>query len=131
VSRPAPPARRPLVAASLALSVVTAALVGVGNAGTLAFLAWLASLAAGLAAVRRTGQKQRLTRRDWLALAFLVALAGFFRLYRIGEIPSGPWVDELAAAANAVDLAGRHPFAPFATTPMFEDAPNWGHKPNL
>jgi hypothetical protein len=75
VSRPAPPARRPLVAASLALSVVTAALVGVGNAGTLAFLAWLASLAAGLAAVRRTGQKQRLTRRDWLALVF-VALAG-------------------------------------------------------
>jgi hypothetical protein len=122
---------RPLAVASLLLSTVTATLVAVGHAGTPAFLAWIASLAAGFAAVRRTGPAQRLTRQDWLALAFLVALAGFFRLYRIGEIPSGPWVDELAAAANAVDLAGRHAFAPFATTPMFEAGPNWVHTPNL
>ena len=119
------------MAAGLAFSVVTAALVALGNVGTLAFLAWLASLAAGLAAFRRTGPEHRLTGRDWFVLAFLLALAGFFRLYRIGEIPSGPWVDELAAAANAVDLAGRAPFAPFATTPMFEAGPDWVHTPNL
>jgi len=127
----AAPAGRLLVAAGLAFSVVTAALVALGNVGTLAFLAWLASLAAGLAAFRRTGPEHRLTGRDWFVLAFLLALAGFFRLYRIGEIPSGPWVDELAAAANAVDLAGRAPFAPFATTPMFEAGPDWVHTPNL
>jgi hypothetical protein len=119
------------VVASLLLSAVTATLVAAGNAGTLAFLTWIASLACGLAAVRRTGPKQRLTRQDWLALTFLVALTGFFRLYRIDGIPSGPWVDELAAAANAVNLAGRHAFAPFATTPMFEAGPNWVHTPNL
>ena len=128
---PPVPARRLLLAASLAFSGLTGALVALGNVSTLAFLAWLASLAASLALVRRTGPEHRLAGLDWLALALLIALAGFFRLYRIGEIPSGPWVDELAAAANAVNLAARQPFTPFATTPMFEAGPNWVHTPNL
>jgi 4-amino-4-deoxy-L-arabinose transferase-like glycosyltransferase len=125
------PSRRLLLGASLGFSALTAALVALGDAGTLTFLAWLASLAAGLALLHRPGRRNRLAGRDWLALALLVALAGFFRLYRIGEIPSGPWVDELAAAANAVNLAARQPFTPFGTTPLFEAGPNWVHTPNL
>ena len=130
-SQPAAPVRRLLLALSLLLSALTGVCVALGEAGPLAFLAWLASLAASLALFRRAGPEHRLTAREWLALALLVALAGCFRLYRIGEIPSGPWVDELAAAANAVNLAGRQPFAPFATTPLFEVGPQWVHTPNL
>ena len=125
------PARKPLLGVSLALSAITGALVALGNAGTAPFLAWLASLAASLALCRRRGPQRRLARSDWLALALLLALAAFFRLYRIGEIPSGPWVDELAAAANAVTLAGRQPFTPFGATPLFEAGPQWVHTPNL
>ncbi len=127
----AAPARRLLLAASLLLSALTAVFVASGNSGTLPFLAWLGSLGASLALCRRAGPEHRLARSDWLALALLVALAGFFRLYRIGEIPSGPWVDELAAAANAVNLAVRQPFTPFGVTPLFEAGPNWVHTPNL
>jgi 4-amino-4-deoxy-L-arabinose transferase-like glycosyltransferase len=127
----AAPARRLLLATSLLLSALTAALVASGNAGTLPFFAWLGSLGASLALCRRAGPEHRLARSEWLVLALLVALAGFFRLYRIGEIPSGPWVDELAAAANAVNLAGRQPFTPFGATPLFEVGPDWVHTPNL
>jgi Dolichyl-phosphate-mannose-protein mannosyltransferase len=125
------PARRLLLAGSVLLSALTGIVVALGEAGTLAFLAWLASLVASWALCRGAGPEHRLTAREWLALALLVALAGFFRLYRIGEIPSGPWVDELAAAANAINLAGRQPFTPFATTPLFEVGPQWVHTPNL
>jgi hypothetical protein len=124
-------ARRLLLPASVALSVLTGALVALGSAGWVAFVAWLGSLAASLVLLRRAGPEGHLERSDWVALALLVALGGFFRLYRIGEIPSGPWVDELGAAANAVNLAGRLPFTPFATTPMFEIGPSWVHTPNL
>jgi hypothetical protein len=124
--------RRTVVCAagSAALSLTAALLVASGNLGLLPFAAWLVAL--GLTVVlahRREGQ--RLERRDLLALAAIIAVGACFRLWRISDIPSGPWVDELAAAANAVTLWARHPFTPFGSTPLFAIDPEWVRTTNL
>ncbi|GEM_PF-2593244 len=54
------------------------------------------------------------------AARFLVVLiaAGFFRLYKISELPLGPSADEIFTLNNTVELLGR-PFDLFAQTPLF------------
>ena len=121
---------RGLVATAVAGSAAAAALAASGNDGWLAFGLWFASVACVFVLPEPTPGR-RLDRRDWLLLAFLTALAASFRLYRIGEVPSGPWVDELAAGANAIHLVGTHRFQPFGSTPLFAIGPEWVHTSNL
>jgi hypothetical protein len=118
------------IAGSAVLSLTAALLVASGNLGLLPFAVWLVALGLTVALAHQRGG-QRLERRDLLALAAIIAVAAFFRLWRINEVPSGPWVDELAAAANAVTLWARHPFTPFGSTPLFAIGPEWVRTTNL
>jgi hypothetical protein len=117
-------------AVAAALSGVAALLVLFGNLGLLPFLLWLGGLALVLTVACR-GAARGLDRRDVLPLVAIAGVAAVFRLWRLGEIPSGPWVDELAAAANAVNLWLKEPFTPFGTTPLFAIGPQWVRTTNL
>jgi hypothetical protein len=121
---------RALAAASAVLTVAVGALVAGGRLGLMPFALWLAALAAILGRAIGDSGARRLDRRDWLLLLAVAAVAATFRLVRIGDIPFGLWVDELAVAANAADLLGR-PFQPFGSTPLFADGQDWVHTHNL
>ncbi len=122
--------RRLLVASVAALSLTSALLVLAGDGGLAPFLAWSAGLAITVV-LARGGRGTGLDRGDLAALAVITVVGAAFRLWRIGEIPSGPWVDELAAAANAVKLGSSAPFTPFGTTPLFAIGPEWVRNTNL
>lgn len=121
---------RALAAASAVLTVAVGVLVTGGHLGLVPFVLWLAALAAILGPAIGDSGARRLDHRDWILLLAVALIAALFRLYRIGDIPFGLWVDELAVAVNAADLAGR-PFLPFGSTPLFADGPDWVHTHNL
>ena len=120
----------PGASVAAALSLTSALLVLAGNGGLAPFLAWSGGLAITVVLARGRGARG-LDRADLVALAVITVIGALFRLWRIGEIPSGPWVDELAAAANAVNLGKAGPFTPFATTPLFAIGPEWVRTSNL
>jgi hypothetical protein len=122
---------RGLCVVGAALCSLAAILVWRGHNGAVALLAWAASLACSVALKTPRRTTHRLERNDWLILAAILAVAAFFRLYRIASVPSGPWIDELANAADAINLASGHSFAPFGTTPLFAIGPEWVHTSNL
>jgi hypothetical protein len=105
-------------------------MVGTGDHGGLPFILWLVCLGGLLTVAGRPRLGPPLSRRDGLALGAVTAVAAALRLWQIGSIPSGVWLDELAIAANSITLAAG-PFAPFASTPLFADHPEWVHTSNL
>jgi 4-amino-4-deoxy-L-arabinose transferase-like glycosyltransferase len=120
--------------ASIAVAAVFTAAVGAlvvgGHLGAVPFALWLSALLVVVRHALVDTASRPLGRRDWLLLLAVALLAAFFRLYRLDEIPFGLWVDELAVATNAAELAGR-PFLPFGSTPLFADGPHWVHSTNL
>ena len=57
-------------------------------------------------------------------LALVLVVAAFLRLYRIHELPLGPYVDEIQTLRNAVALSSA-PFDFFGSTPLVRD--DWVH----
>lgn len=55
---------------------------------------------------------------DWIFGIFVLAVALFFRLYRLDGIPYGLWMDETFAVWRAVEGFERGTLEPFRTTPL-------------
>jgi|GEM_PF-576523 len=63
--------------------------------------------------------EKRFSRWIITALILIFLVGGFFRIYRISEIPPGLWVDELYTASNALELNSQgHWKNPFHMTPL-------------
>jgi len=87
------------------------------------FALWLLSLALVVAAFPgRAGEPpaahQPWTRSEAALFAAIVLLGAFFRLYRLGSLPPGLWVDETYVSTRAAELMNHKPFLPFSCSPL-------------
>ena len=91
---------------------------------------WLVCMALCLAFFRRVERapephernRPSTARTTGWSIALVLALAAFLRLYRIHELPLGPYVDEIQALRNALALSSA-PFDYFASSPL--SRPGW------
>lgn len=91
-----------------------------------AFLLWLVAIALPLATLARGEGRDH---GGWIATAIIVAIGAFFRLYAIGRLPYGYFIDEASTVLNGVANAGR--FDPFGWTPLLPWRPDWVRTSNL
>jgi 4-amino-4-deoxy-L-arabinose transferase-like glycosyltransferase len=64
----------------------------------------------------------------YVQLLFVVTVASLVRLYKLGELPLGPYVDEIFTLNNSLSLFHR-PFDLFGHTPLISEG--WVETPNL
>jgi len=108
------------------------------RAGMAPFFLWVASLGGILFSLyffpsrfpsRRITHLRNPSSTSVLAL-FILLLAVFMRLYRLGVIPPGLWVDEIYTASNAMELnANGYWKNPFRMTPLVGEG--WVETSNL
>lgn len=123
------PRRR--VALSTLCAALALALVAPGWRSVVAGVLWLGSLALAVSALPGRSRRGAPGRRALVPALLVAALSAGFSLCRVTSIPPGLWIDELVAATDAITLAEHRPFEPFGSSPMFGDAPEWVHIPNL
>ncbi len=68
------------------------------------------------------------TRGDYFALLAILAAAATLRLYRIADLPLGPYIDEILTMIHSLELSEK-PFDLFGHTPLLHEG--WVETPNL
>jgi len=96
-------------------------------------VAWLAGLAAwgGFFAASHEAPAVSTGRRDsarFAQMLLVLLVAGIVRLYRLSELPLGPYPDEILVLKNALHLL-HQPFDAFGHTPLLHKG--WVETPNL
>ncbi|MCU0292228.1 MAG: glycosyltransferase family 39 protein [Thermoanaerobaculaceae bacterium] len=124
-------APRGRVALSTLCTALALALVAPGWRSVFAAALWLGSLILAMSAFPRRRREEGGDCCPAAPALLVVALCAGLSLFRVTEIPPGLWIDELVAATNSITLSEQRPFEPFGSSPMFEDAPEWVHIPNL
>ena len=71
---------------------------------------------------------RQLTRGDYFALLAILAAAATLRLYRIADLPLGPYIDEILAMIHSLELLEK-PFDLFGHTPLLHEG--WVETANL
>lgn len=80
------------------------------------------------AGAESTSTSTRMTRGDYLALLAILTVAAALRLYRIAELPLGPYIDEVLTLIHSLELLEK-PFDLFGHTPLLLEG--WVETPNL
>lgn len=63
---------------------------------------------------------RQLTRGDYFALLAILAAAATLRLYRIADLPIGPYIDEILAMIHSLELLEK-PFDLFGHTLLLHE----------
>ena len=123
-----------ILCASLLLQGMVLPFILSERGGVALFFLWVASLG-GILLSLYSFPSHRITRSkipsstSVLAL-FILLIAVFMRLYRLGAIPPGLWVDEIYTASNAMELnAGGYWKNPLRMTPLVGEG--WVETSNL